>query len=412
MKLITFTYIFFLYILLSPQFLFKFKNVNPYLLNLIMALLFTFIIFMSYDLVNNKEGFSEESFKININNYQPASMVRDKYIKYYEDRFLQTKLESEKQLSDKVAELNQAEIDYNNNKKLLKDEQNKLNDEITQMKKDGASEIAILEKEKELALNQQKTEYEKQIQELKEEHMTELTNVQSSVTTEFENTIISKDADIKKCVDDAVAAAATAKTELDNEKRAHQQANRDLTNSRNSYNSAINERNSARTERDNYKTSIDQQWTQGWNVMYWVPDVDHNDPRRRSLFGYGTYDSEIYYNWGSGGPVLGSGRYDYIWLEINCFIWFPHDVNVYFRMGSDDGSYLYFNNKRVINNWRAHGTVWKQSGALYMKANKRYPLCIEWYEWGGGANLYLQWYIPGHNSGWTTVARQYFNRVS
>ncbi len=57
-------------------------------------------------------------------------------------------------------------------------------------------------------------------------------------------------------------------------------------------------------------------------------------------------------------------------------------------IGSDDGSRLYFGDKLLIDNWGNHGFV-TQEGLVELEAGRVYPIRLEFYEDGGGAEVVL-----------------------
>jgi len=72
------------------------------------------------------------------------------------------------------------------------------------------------------------------------------------------------------------------------------------------------------------------------------------------------------------------------------------DTNVDFRLISDDGSYLYINDKLVIDNGGFHGPE-AVDGEVILKAGAN-DLKIVFYQGGGGASLSFQWAPHGSNS--------------
>ena len=102
----------------------------------------------------------------------------------------------------------------------------------------------------------------------------------------------------------------------------------------------------------------------------------------------------INYNWGNGS-IQGKG-YNYIWIEVTGHIMPPVTGNYEFSLGSDDGSRLYINNSKVIDNWGVHGTAFK-NGFVNMIMGKTVSFKITWFERSGGASMYLKWKIPGSN---------------
>lgn len=103
---------------------------------------------------------------------------------------------------------------------------------------------------------------------------------------------------------------------------------------------------------------------------------------------------QINYNW-RNGSVQGKS-YNYIWIEVTGHIMPPVTGNYEFSLGSDDGSKLYINSNKVIDNWGVHGTTYK-NGFVNMVMGKTVSFKIVWFEKNGGATMYLKWKIPGSN---------------
>tara|TARA_R110002050_G_scaffold48356_2_gene112447 strand:- start:19711 stop:22689 length:2979 start_codon:yes stop_codon:yes gene_type:complete len=66
-----------------------------------------------------------------------------------------------------------------------------------------------------------------------------------------------------------------------------------------------------------------------------------------------------------------------------------------FRLISDDGSHLYIDNKRIIDNGGAHAFQ-AIDGETYLKAGK-HPIKIDFEQGGGGAAVSLQWFSKKNN---------------
>jgi hypothetical protein len=104
--------------------------------------------------------------------------------------------------------------------------------------------------------------------------------------------------------------------------------------------------------------------------------------------------------WWGGGKVFGI-THDRAFVIIEGYITYPKGaLTVQFRLGSDDGSYLFRDGKIAINNWGLHGFRWRNSNVITVE-NLTDPIQINMYEWGGGANLKLEWSINGR--GWTKI---------
>lgn len=415
MKSIFFIYIFSLYILFIPGTLFKTKSKSS-LFNLLYALLFSLICYITFDLVNfssKKEG--NAPFEIYINNHQPANMLRDKYISYYEKLNKSAQQGYLEDLREEQKKYDQALIDYRDKRTELENEalkiQKKLEDtedayekELLQKDLDFIAEQEKCVKEKAEEAKKAKDNLESQLESLTKKKNGEITTLnsewQAKLTAEEKN-----GEDLKNRLDTAQSEVTQCNNDLN-------KSNEDNAKLR----GEIENLNSTITTLENSQSTGGSDWEQGWEVQYWNINNWHwsrNDPRRYRLYKYSQKDEEISY-WWNYGQVLDSGRWDHIMLVIHTWVWYPQDIRVRFRIGSDDGSRLWLRGSKIIDNWGAHGTVWKESGIFNMQANKRYPIMLEFYEWGGGASLHLQWNISVGSSGFTgykTIPREYFNRI-
>jgi len=69
----------------------------------------------------------------------------------------------------------------------------------------------------------------------------------------------------------------------------------------------------------------------------------------------------------------------------------PNKTGVYaLGVSSDDGTRLYLNGTRLVDNWGDHGIITK-ADTLKLEAGREYDLMIEFYENGGGAAAILGW---------------------
>ena len=83
-------------------------------------------------------------------------------------------------------------------------------------------------------------------------------------------------------------------------------------------------------------------------------------------------------------------------LRYSGFFSSPVTEKIWLYAVSDDGVRLYLNNKLLINNWTNHGTT-TDSVLVNLKAGEKVPLKLEFFQSGGGAELQLNWKIPGKN---------------
>lgn len=109
----------------------------------------------------------------------------------------------------------------------------------------------------------------------------------------------------------------------------------------------------------------------------------------------------IQFNW-QEGPVAGTDLRDNVRLDFTGFIKAPETGIMQFRTRSDDGVRVYFNEERVIDQWKLQGPTYAVSSDLRMVKGYTYPFMLEWYEHGGGAVLELEWKAKAAKD-WTIV---------
>lgn len=109
----------------------------------------------------------------------------------------------------------------------------------------------------------------------------------------------------------------------------------------------------------------------------------------------------IQFNW-RGGPVAGTNLRDNVRLDFTGFVKAPETGVMQFRTRSDDGVRVYFNEERVIDQWKLQGPTHAVSSDLRMVKDYTYPFTLEWYEHGGGAVLELEW-KPKDSEEWSVV---------
>ena len=81
----------------------------------------------------------------------------------------------------------------------------------------------------------------------------------------------------------------------------------------------------------------------------------------------------------------------------------PLTQKYYLTITSDDGSRLYLNGKKVVDNWGDHGMSQK-SCALNLEAGKAYDVRIEFYQGGGDAGMRFGWRDPRDHTPDPTIA--------
>ena len=76
---------------------------------------------------------------------------------------------------------------------------------------------------------------------------------------------------------------------------------------------------------------------------------------------------------------------------------------VYFAGRNDDGLIVNINNTAVISDWAQQGpTYWNSYGSFSGVGGQWYPIVINWYEWGGSANMDIHYRIDGSSGVGTT----------
>ena len=137
--------------------------------------------------------------------------------------------------------------------------------------------------------------------------------------------------------------------------------------------------------------------------------------------GTGTLSS-LNYNWNSGQINFG-GNTNYgseqRMVVITGYWQHPGTTGqtstVHFAGRNDDGLIVNINNTSVVSDWAQQGpTYWNSSGSFSGVGGQWYPIQINWYEWGGSANMDLHYRIDGNNalnttSGWLDMNNSHFS---
>ncbi|MES2731250.1 MAG: family 43 glycosylhydrolase [Bacteroidota bacterium] len=100
-------------------------------------------------------------------------------------------------------------------------------------------------------------------------------------------------------------------------------------------------------------------------------------------------DSVINFNWYAGSPATGVNvdQFSATWKGMVQ----PLYAGQYkFSIISDNGRRLWIDNTLVIDKWLGDWNI-EYSGTVTLEANKKYPIRIEYFEEGGGANIRLFW---------------------
>jgi len=141
---------------------------------------------------------------------------------------------------------------------------------------------------------------------------------------------------------------------------------------------------------------------------YWMSYYNSNSSGNASSFIKDELktNSNINYNWGSE-KVGSSNINDNVFIKFSGHITSNVSGGTLFRVKTDDGARLFFNNRQIIYSWKLQGPAYHQSENENLKANVRYPFVLEWYEHGGGAVIILEWKKPGGN--WQVIPADAFS---
>ncbi|MEN8157987.1 MAG: glycoside hydrolase family 3 C-terminal domain-containing protein, partial [Bacteroidota bacterium] len=107
-------------------------------------------------------------------------------------------------------------------------------------------------------------------------------------------------------------------------------------------------------------------------------------------------DEMVDFDWGQGSPheQINVDRFSARWT--GQFI-APKTGPIKLGVTSNDGSYLYINNKLVVNNWGMHGPLLR-SAAIDVERGKTYDIKIEYAEVGNNARVSLNWQLEREKS--------------
>ncbi|MCX4244486.1 PA14 domain-containing protein [Paraliomyxa miuraensis] len=120
--------------------------------------------------------------------------------------------------------------------------------------------------------------------------------------------------------------------------------------------------------------------TAPWRGLYYDNERFEGDPRER-------FDRTIEFDFGKDSPIRGVGV-DAFSIRWDTCIAIEEDTKVRFELASDDGSRLYIDGERIIDNWGDHGTE-TRNGSATLEAGSHHMM-IEYYEARHGANIALR----------------------
>ena len=130
--------------------------------------------------------------------------------------------------------------------------------------------------------------------------------------------------------------------------------------------------------------------------------------------------SNLNHNWNNGSITIGGTNIgsDQRMLVITGYWQHPgtagQSSTVYFAGRNDDGLIVNINNTAVVSDWAQQGpTYWNSNGSFTGTGGEWYPITINWYEWGGSANMDIHYRIDGNNatnttSGWLDMNSNHF----
>ena len=130
--------------------------------------------------------------------------------------------------------------------------------------------------------------------------------------------------------------------------------------------------------------------------------------------------SNLNHNWNSGNITIGGTNIgsEQRMLVITGYWQHPgtagQSSTVYFASRNDDGLIININNTAVVSDWAQQGpTYWNSNGSFTGTGGEWYPITINWYEWGGSANMDIHYRIDGNNatnttSGWLDMNSDHF----
>lgn len=104
-------------------------------------------------------------------------------------------------------------------------------------------------------------------------------------------------------------------------------------------------------------------------------------------------DEEILFDYRNRGPYDDMLKNNFSAIWTGRFV--PEKTGVYkFVLKSDDGSRLYLDEKRIIDNWGDH-PAYEKWGQIRLQAGKEVPIKIEYYQHSGAASIMFGWMFLG-----------------
>lgn len=110
-----------------------------------------------------------------------------------------------------------------------------------------------------------------------------------------------------------------------------------------------------------------------------------------------TRTEAVDFDWGANRPTVGVPT-DGFSVRWSGTVTVPSTGNYTFRTISDDGVRLWVGGTQRINNWTDHGATTNTSGSFRLSAGQKVAVVLEYYDRTGGAQIRLQWRVPGSSS--------------
>ena len=103
-------------------------------------------------------------------------------------------------------------------------------------------------------------------------------------------------------------------------------------------------------------------------------------------------DATVNFDWGAGSPDPGISV-DHFSVRWTGTVQAQFNENYSFYTRTDDGVRLWVNGQLIVDEWIDQApTEW--SGSITLASGQKYPMTMEYYEYGGGAAAQLSWSSP------------------
>lgn len=108
-------------------------------------------------------------------------------------------------------------------------------------------------------------------------------------------------------------------------------------------------------------------------------------------------DPTVDFDWKENSPVPGVIPGDRFSVRWTGWVEAPVTGSYIFYTDSDDGVRLWVNNQLLTDNWTEHSAT-ENSNYIYLYAERKYDIRLEFYEQRGGAIIKLSWRLPGSSA--------------